>query len=195
MTENNRSNEVKKLTMAAVCFALCMVLPFLVGNNPPLAMAFSPMHIPVLIAGFAVGPFYAAIVGFFAPLVRHMIFGVPMVLYPVAIGMAFELATYGIVSGVLYRLLPKKVVSIYISLIVAMFVGRIVFILANVVMLGLSGRGFSWQELFGAAFVTALPGIVLHIVIVPIIVIALKRAGLLLNEGTFRFRKTDKAGA
>ena len=190
MTENNRSKEIRRLTTAAVCFALCMVLPFITGQIPEIGMALSPMHIPVLIAGFVVGPIYATVIGFFAPLVRFMWFQFPPM--PNALAMSFELAAYGVVSGILYRVLPKKVASIYISLIVAMLVGRVIWGAARVIMLGLMDTEFSWEMFIGSAFVGAVPGIVLHIVVIPVIIIALKRAGLMLNEETFRFRKTNK---
>jgi len=179
MNVNKRSTQIKKLTIAGVCFALCMVLPLFIGQIPEIGMALSPMHIPVLIAGFVIGPIYAAVVGFLAPLIRFMLFGMPPM--PNAIAMSFELATYGIVSGIMYKILPKKLIYLYVSLITAMLAGRIVWGIARVVMLGLVEVPFSMELFIGGAFVGAVPGIILHIVVVPPIVIALKKAGLMLN--------------
>ena len=40
---------VKKLVFAALCLALCIVLPFLTGQIPQIGSMLSPMHIPVLL--------------------------------------------------------------------------------------------------------------------------------------------------
>ena len=50
------------LVTAAICLALCMVLPFLTGQIPEIGSALCPMHIPVLLCGFLCGPAYAAAV-------------------------------------------------------------------------------------------------------------------------------------
>jgi len=171
----------KKLVYAAVCLALCLVLPFLTGQIPQIGQALSPMHIPVFLCGFLCGWPWALVVGALAPLLRSLLFHMPA-MYPQALGMAFELATYGLVSGLLYKLLPKKTPYIYVTLIVAMLCGRVVWGLARYVMAGLSGSSFPWSAFVAGAFTNAIPGIILHIVLVPVLVIALKRAKLLLND-------------
>ena len=171
----------KKLVYAAVCLALCLVLPFLTGQIPQIGQALSPMHIPVFLCGFLCGWPWALVVGALAPLLRSLLFHMPP-LYPQAVGMAFELATYGLVSGLLYKLLPKKTPYIYVTLIAAMLCGRVVWGLARYVMAGLSGSSFPWSAFVAGAFTNAIPGIILHIVLVPVLVIALKRAKLLLND-------------
>ena len=171
----------KKLVYAAVCLALCLVLPFLTGQIPQIGQALSPMHIPVFLCGFLCGWPWALVVGALAPLLRSLLFHMPA-MYPQAVGMAFELATYGLVSGLLYKLLPKKTPYIYVTLIAAMLCGRVVWGLARYVMAGLSGSSFPWSAFVAGAFTNAIPGIILHIVLVPVLVIALKRAKLLLND-------------
>ena len=116
---------IKKLTYSAICLALCLVLPFLTGQIPQIGSALCPMHLPVLLAGFLCGPWWAAAVGLIAPLLRHAIFAMPPLL--TAIAMSFELLTYGLITGICYRLLPRKTSSIYISLIAAMIAGRLVW--------------------------------------------------------------------
>ena len=54
---------IKKLTYSAICLALCLVLPFLTGQIPQIGSALCPMHLPVLLAGFLCGPWWAAAVG------------------------------------------------------------------------------------------------------------------------------------
>ena len=106
--------------------ALALVLPFLTGQIPQIGNALCLIHFPVFLCGFFCGPWYALAVGFTAPLLRSLIFGMPPMI-PKGAAMAFELATYGLVSGILYQTLPKKKSSIYISLITAMLAGRVMW--------------------------------------------------------------------
>lgn len=168
----------KNLVFSAVCLALCMLLPLLTGQLQQLGNALCPMHIPVLICGFIAGPWYAAAVGAIAPLLRFLIFGMPPV-FPIGIAMCFELAAYGAVSGVLYKLLPKKALNIYASLIAAMLAGRVVWGIARAVLSGASGSPFTWQAFLAGGFINAVPGIILHILLIPVIVMALERAGFM----------------
>ena len=184
--ETNRKN-IKNLTSSAVCLLLCMILPLLTGQIPQIGMALAPMHIPVLLCGFVAGPAYAMIVGLVAPLLRMLLFGMPMPF--MAITMCFELAVYGLVSGVLYMLLPKKIMFIYVSLIAAMLIGRIAWGIAAMQLvsaaifpvLPMGWVQFGWSEFLSAAFVTAVPGIIAHIILVPLIVIALQKARFIDN--------------
>jgi thiamine transporter ThiT len=181
MNVTKNREDIKNLTAAAICLALCILLPYLTAQIPQLGQALAPMHIPVLLCAFICGPRYAAIVGLVAPLLRFMIAGMPLIM-PMGVAMCFELAAYGIAAGILYKLLPKKTVYIYVSLISAMLFGRVVFGLAFMQTFGMhTGGQYTWEMYVSAAFVTALPGIILHIVLIPVIVIALKRAKLLTN--------------
>ena len=168
---------IRNMVLAALALALCLVLPFLTGQIPEIGQALSPMHIPVLLCGFICGPWYGAVVGFIAPILRSAIFGMPP--FPMNIPMAFELLTYGLVAGIMYRLLPKKPVSTYISLIVAMLAGRVIWGFGRVILAGVQNSAFSMQMFMAGAFLDAIPGIICHIVLIPIIVIALEKAGLM----------------
>ena len=166
----------KHLITASVCLALCLVLPFLTGQIPQIGSALSPMHIPVLLAGFLCGPWWAMAVGAVAPLLRFCPFHSPPP-YPTGLAMCFELAAYGLVSGLLYRALPKRTGNIYVSLITAMLAGRVVWGAARVVLSGVSGELFTWEMFMAGAFFKAIPGIIVHIALIPLLVMALKRAG------------------
>ena len=175
-TTNN--DHLKQITAAAVCLALCLVLPFLTGQIPQIGSALSPMHIPVLLGGFICGPWYAAAVGLLAPLLRFMMFGMPP-LMPTGVSMTFELAAYGLSAGFLYNIFPKKTAFIYAALIIAMFIGRVVWGVNRVLLIGVAGVDFSWQMFIAGAFINAVPGIIVHIALVPVIVVALKKVGFL----------------
>ena len=175
MKISTQKNPLIQLLYAAVCLALCMVLPFLTGQIPEIGSALSPMHIPVLLAGFLCGPWWALATGAIAPLLRFALFGMPPI-FPTGLAMCFELATYGLVSGLLYAALPKKATSIYVSLITAMLAGRIVWGSAMAIISGVSGSTFTWAAFLAGAFVNAVPGIIVHILLIPVIVFALQKA-------------------
>lgn len=169
------SNRILKLVLAAICLALCMVLPFLTGQIPEIGSMLSPMHIPVLLCGFIAGPLWAAVVGITAPILRFALFGMPPI-FPTGVAMCFELAVYGAVSGLLYIRLPKKTVCIYISLITSMILGRVAWGIVRVLLSGVTGSAFTWAAFTAGAFTSAIPGIILHIVLIPFLVMALNRA-------------------
>jgi len=171
-------NSVQNLAFAAVCLALCLLLPFLTGQIPEIGTALSPMHIPVLLAGFLCGPWWAAGVGLVAPPLRYLLFHMPPI-FPTGLAMMFELAAYGLVSGLLYAKLPKKTSSIYISLITAMALGRVVWGVVQVILSGVSGEAFTWAAFMAGAFFKVIPGIIVHILLIPIVVMALRKAKLI----------------
>lgn len=168
---------IRNLVYAAVCLALCMVLPFLTGQIPEIGSMLCPMHIPVLLAGFLCGPWWALVVGLIAPLLRHLLFSMPPLM--VAIPMCFELATYGLISGLLYKVLPKKTGYIYVSLVAAMAGGRVIWGIAKVITAGITSSAFPWSAFISGAITTAVPGIILHIILIPVLVLALRKAKII----------------
>ena len=173
---------LRKLICAALCLALCMVLPLLIGQIPEIGKRLSPMHIPVFICGFVCGWPWGLAVGALAPLLRSVMFGMPA-MGPDAFSMAFELAAYGAVSGILYRILPRKPWSVYLTLVIAMIAGRLVWGAAKWAMLGPS---FTLRLFLAGAVVNAIPGILLHIILIPPIILALNKAGLIENNREVR---------
>lgn len=172
---------IRKITYAAICLALALVLPFLTGQIQQIGNALCPMHIPVLLCGFLCGWPYGLVVGFIAPLLRFVLFGMP-VLMPVGVSMAFELASYGFFAGILYKKLPRTNLSIYASLIIAMAAGRIIWGAVRFALAGFQTTEFPLSAFIAGAVLNAVPGIILHIVLIPVIVIALKNARLVLND-------------
>lgn len=171
---SSKHKNLRQLILAAMFLTLALALPFLTGQIPQVGSALCPMHIPVLLCGFFCGPWYALAVGLVAPMLRFALFGMPP-LMPTGIAMCFELATYGFVSGLLYKLLPGKKVFTYVTLIAAMLAGRIIWGIARVILAGLAQSEFAWTAFLSGAFVNAVPGIILHILLIPVLVIALKR--------------------
>ena len=174
------SIQLRRLVCSALCLALALVLPLLTGQIPQVGSMVCPMHIPVFLCGFICGWPWGLAVGFVAPLLRFAVFSMPPM--PMCIPMAFELAAYGGAAGALYRLLPNRTVSIYGALITAMAVGRLCWGGASFVLAGLQSTEFSFAAFLTAAFAETLPGIVLHLILVPLVVMALKKANLMWND-------------
>lgn len=174
----NTREKTYKLVLSALFLALCLVLPILTGGIPAIGNMLLPMHIPVLLCGLICGWQYGLVVGFVAPLLRSVLFGMPP-MYPVAIAMAFELAAYGLIIGLVYAAVHKRgVEALYISLLTAMVGGRLVWGLAEVVLLGMAGNAFTMQAFLSGALLSAVPGILLQLVLIPAVMVALDRTGV-----------------
>ena len=172
------SKKIQDLTLSAVFIALGLVLPLLTGQLKELGQALLPMHIPVFLCGFIVGPVHGLIVGLILPILRHFTFGMPP-LYPTAIAMSFELATYGFVSGFVFRHSRWQcIIVLYESLIIAMIAGRLVWGIVTYILLGINGKAFTWQAFMAGAFLNAIPGIILQLILIPAIMLALHKTGL-----------------
>jgi len=177
-----KKNTTKNMVLSGLFIALGLVLPQLFAHISGFGSRFLPMHIPVLLCGFVCGWPYGLFVGFVTPLLSGIIFGMPPI-FPVAAVMAFELAAYGFATGLLYRLFEKKNVFVYAALIISMICGRIVWgIVSYAVYVGIRGSAFTWADFIAGAFVNAVPGIILQIVIIPVIVMALKRSNMIYND-------------
>ncbi len=173
--------QIRKLTYSALYLAIALVLPFVTGQIPEIGSMLCPMHIPVLLCGFLCGWPWGLVVGFVAPLLRSVLFGMPA-MFPGAVAMAFELAVYGFTSGLLYRILPRKKAVILITLVLSMIAGRLVWGVVRLLLAGLSGNTFTWAAFLAGAVTHAIPGILLHLILIPILVIAMERAGLSLQS-------------
>ena len=166
-------NSVKNMTLTAVCIALCVVLPIAFHSIPDAGSVFLPMHIPVLICGMICGWPYGLICGLMGPLLSSALTGMP----PVAIlpAMMVECATYGMVSGIILKLVHTKntYADLYIALVVAMLAGRVLSGIAKALIFM---PGISMKAWIMASFVTALPGILIQLVFLPSVVQMLMKA-------------------
>ena len=174
----NEKHNIKNLTLAALCLAIALLLPFLTAQIQTIGNMLCPMHIPIFLCAYICGWKWASAVGFVAPLLRYFLFGMPP-LMPTGWAMAFELLTYGLVAGLLYKALPKKTINIYLSLIISMIAGRVVWGVVRLIIAGVVSTPFTWQMFIGGAVLEAIPGIILHIILIPVIVLALKKAKLI----------------
>ncbi len=170
----NEMSVVKRSILCAVCIALCVVLPLAFHFIQSAGAILSPMHIPVLLCGLLCGWPFGLLCGIAGPLLSSLFTGMP----PVAMlpAMMVELAVYGTVSGLLMKLVRtgKLFADIYISLIGAMLAGRVVAGVARALLF--SPGAYSMSVWVASYFVTALPGIIMHLVLVPAIYFALEKA-------------------
>ena len=165
----------RDLVLAALFLALAFVLPMITGHVPQIGNMLCPMHFPVLLAGFVMGGPWGLALGFIAPLLRSLLFGMPP-MFPIAISMAFEMAAYGAVSGWMYRKVPHTLPMTYATLVTAMVAGRLVWGAVRFVLAGLTGSSFPFSAFLSGALLTAIPGIIAQLILIPLIVTALKKA-------------------
>lgn len=173
-----RNKLIRNMTLAAMFIVLGILLPFLTVSNPQLGSMFLLMHIPVLFAGLLIDYKYGAIVGIITPLLRSVTFAMP-ILMPVALAMAFELGAYGFFIGLAHKVLPKKIPYVFVSLLIALLLGRAVWGVAAWIFYPAAGFNYSLKIFVTAAFVTGLPGIGIQLVLIPTIYIYLTKSGLL----------------
>lgn len=173
----HQNQSLRNLLLAAMFLAIGLVLPFFTGQIKEIGNMLLPMHLPVFLCALICGWQYGTAVGFIMPILRFVLFFMPRM--PGALAMAFEMATYAFVAGFLYsRARWQCTRMLYRSLIIAMIAGRIVWAAAMIVLLGLSGGAFTWQMFISGAFLNAIPGIILQLVLIPAIMVALDRAKL-----------------
>ena len=173
-----KNEPVKKLTLTAMFLAIGLVLPFLTGQIQQIGNMLLPMHIPVFLCALICGWRYGVPMAFVLPIMRSMLFGMPPI-YPTAISMAFELATYALVAGFLYEKSRWQCTrALYRSMLAAMVAGRIVWGIAQIILLGLKGTAFTFEAFLAGAFLNAIPGILLQLMLVPAVMVALNKTKL-----------------
>lgn len=172
--------QTKNLILAGLCVALGVALPIAFHSIPNAGSIFLPMHIPVLLCGLICGPVYGLICGILTPLLSSLITGMPPMAYLPS--MLCELAVYGLLAGVLTKLVhtKSKTLNIYFSLLGAMICGRVVFGILNSLIF--KAGEYSMQLWLTGAFVTALPGILIQLIVIPLVILTLQRAKLIHHE-------------
>ena len=172
-----KQNQVRNLVMAALCVALGVALPQAFHAIPNAGSVLLPMHIPVLLCGLTCGWPYGLACGILAPLTSSLITGMPGPAYLPA--MVCELAAYGLISGLSVALIHtgKRTADLYVQLLSAMLLGRAVYGAMNALVFRVGA--YSMEIFLTAAFVTALPGILIQLALLPALVLALEKARIL----------------
>lgn len=184
MNNSKKNNQLLKMLITAILLAVGYVLPFLIGQVQVLGQSLSPLHIPVLICGLTCGWQWGMALGIILPLTRSAFFSFPPILN--AIPMAAEMAVYGLLTGLMYALFRKLIrakrlghlPTMLAAMLIAMTVGRIAGGIVKACVLGLNGASYSFELFVSGYFVKTAVGAVLHLLIVPVIVLALEKAKL-----------------
>ena len=167
------NQKTKNLTLASMCLAIGVILPQAFHAVANAGSIFLPMHIPVLVCGFICGPFYGFIVGLLTPFISHIIFSMP----PTAMlgQMLVELATYGLCTGLLNKIIKinNELIKNYVVLISSILIGRIIYGLCNALIF--KANSYSLSIWLMAAFVTSLPGIIIQLLIIPFLIKSLNK--------------------
>ncbi|HHT48595.1 MAG TPA: ECF transporter S component [Firmicutes bacterium] len=173
----SKLSSVKRSIITAACIGLCVVLPMAFHAIPNAGTLFSPMHIPVLLAGLICGWSFGLLCGLAGPLLSALITGMPPLAYLPS--MLVELAAYGLVCGLMFELVrtEKLYADLYISLVVALLAGRIVAGIAKALLF--SAGSYSLAAWTTSYFVLTWPAIVIQLALVPAIVAALMKAKLI----------------
>lgn len=166
------------MIISGLMLSLCYILPNFTGNIPVIGSMMLPMHLPVFLCGFLAGPVWAAAVGFIAPVSRSVLMTMPPM--SVAVPMGFEMAIYGLVSGLLFQHLEKfslKILPrIYISLLSAMVLGRAVYGTIKVFMTFGTADQYTLSAFIAGTVTSGIPGILLQLLLVPAVVITVEKA-------------------
>ena len=178
-------SQTKKSTLCAACIALCYVLP-IAFHSIGAGTVFSPMHIPVLLCGLLCGGLYGALCGILGPVLSSVLSGMPPA--NMLLTMLPELLVYGLAAGLLMRFVRtgKTFGDIYISMVAAMVCGRIAGGVAKVLFYLGSAQAFTWSMWLSGYFITAVPGIVCHLILVPLL------AGMLMKAKVVPYRYDRK---
>ncbi|MCT4686944.1 ECF transporter S component [Vallitalea sp.] len=163
----------KQLVYTALFAALGVILPQMFHVFGSVSgRVLLPMHIPVLLAGFVCGPISGLLVGLISVLVSHVFTGMPPV--PILFFMIAELPVYGLMAGLLFN---KFRLNMILSLILAMVAGRIV--VGIMIICATSLFGITLPPFINVVGMTiaGLPGIALQIVVIPSVMLIMKKVG------------------
>ncbi len=172
---------LQSVILTVLFTALGVSLPVIFHRLGIPSLRFSPMHFPVLLASFLLGPASGAFIGAASVLISTFLTGMPVV-FPTGIAMMFELAVYGIFASVFHRKMfsaKKSYTALLASLILAMILGRLVNGAVQTVIALLSSAKYSFPQFWNSCFVVSLPGILAQIVILPLAAFGILKSEIL----------------
>lgn len=160
----------KDITLTALFITLGVTVPILFHQMALAGRIFSPMHIPVFLAGIFVGPVSGLIVGLACPVMSFLLTGMPP---PYAVPlMSLELPVYGISIGILIRVIKVPV----LSLLLAMILGRLAFALGLFVFGLFLSLPYGPEAFIKVSVITGLPGIAIQLILIPLLMEAIQLA-------------------
>jgi riboflavin transporter FmnP len=160
----------KDITLTALFITLGITLPFVFHHIALAGRVFSPMHIPVFLAGIFVGPISGLIVGLVCPVLSFLLTGMPP---PYAVPlMSLELPVYGFTIGILIRWIKFPVISLLLSMIL----GRLAFALGLFVFGLFLSLPYGPKEFIKISVITGFPGIAIQLILIPLLIETIKLA-------------------
>ena len=163
-------------TFAAIAAAVVVpqffhMLGTVSGAGAAPAVAFCPMHLPILVVGFLAGPWAGALAGLGGPVAAHFLSGMP----PAAQlpFMMVELFGYGLAAG----LLRNVKLPLVANTLLAMVFGRVLRMLACTLAFYALGMDRMAPLGIWRSLPLSLPGIVLQLVLVPLVVYRVEKRG------------------
>ena len=180
----NTLNIVTCAMLSAMAIVISSMLHHLIGYK--LAILFSPMHFPVLLMGILCGPWLGLIGGTLTPVISFLMSGGPV--YTTLVPMIFELAMYGFLTGMLRRVFLKnpktnRFASV-IALVLAMIGGRLLNAFVGAIIYAIIGEMPFFVALgtkLAGNFTSTWAGIIVQLVLIPAILFALQKSGVLLK--------------
>jgi riboflavin transporter FmnP len=154
----------KEITLTALFITLGVILPIIFHQFALGGRIFSPMHIPVFLAGIFVGPVGGLIVGLACPTLSFLLTGMPP---PYAVPlMSVELPVYGVSIGLLIRWIKLPILSLLISMIL----GRLAFGLGLFVLGQFLSLPYGFEAFIKVSVITGLPGITIQLILIPLLI-------------------------
>ena len=180
LTMRNLSVRTKitcKTLVSTGLIALAVILPQLVhlALGQPGGVKWLPMYLPVLIGGCLLGAKWGLAVGVLSPLVSFLIttaMGNPMPAAPRLPFMMAELAVFSLVSGLFTKKIAANGLWAFPAVILAQICGRAAFLL--LVAATQSMTQFTPAMIWGQ-IKTGFVGLAVQAVLVPVIIIALRK--------------------
>ena len=180
----NTLNIVTTAMLSAVAIVASTMSHHLMGQQ--MAILFSPMHFPVLLMGILCGPWLGLIGGALTPVASFLMSGGPD--YTRLIPMICELAMYGFLTGMLRRVFLKNPktnsFASVLALVLAMIGGRLLNAIVGATIYALIGKMPFFVGLgtkIAGNFTSTWAGIIVQLVLIPLILFALQRSGILLK--------------
>lgn len=157
--------KTKKMILSGLFIAVGLILPMIFHTLNLSGSIFSPMHLPVMLGGFLLGPVYGAAIGFITPILSSILTGMPP-LMPIMPMMALELLGYGFMTGLLFT----KTKKIYISLILSIVFGRLCSMVGAFILSLTLAPQISPIPYVVSGVVNGLPGIAIQLIVIPALV-------------------------
>lgn len=182
-------NTLNIVTTAMLCaMGIIVALTLHSLGSREIAVWFSPMHLTVFLSGILCGQWLGLICGVLSPLMSNLSTGGAMPPFPAQlIPMIVELAVYGFLSGLLRNVFLKNPktnkFSSILALVISMVAGRIPAAFVSAIFAATKGEAYFvalWTSLLGK-FTSTWPGIIVQLVLIPAIMFALQRSGVLLK--------------